>query len=90
VKVKLADEVKAANRFVMLLADNDAGLYGLLVIPVSLALSVVQVRERTSLVRSLTGTSRRWLVGLAPALWVTVVVRLLVQSPGGPGLMGVL
>lgn len=97
VRVRLAGEVAVANRVVAALAfsalvvsflvRNEPGVFGLLVVPVSLAVSVIQVRERTSLVRALTGSARAWLVGMALALWVVVVVRLLVQSTHAPGLL---
>ena len=98
VRVRLAGDVKTANRVVAwlagaalviaCLADNNAALYSLLVIPVTLAVSVVQVRERTSLVRALTGSVRFWLVAAALALWGVVVGRLLVQSNNAHGLLG--
>jgi len=75
---------------VALLGTNDAQLFSMLVIPVTLAVSVIQVRERTSLVRALTGSTRSWLVGTALALWGVVVARMLVQSPDGQGLIGLL
>jgi len=100
VTVRLAGEVATSNRVVTwltvaalvvaLLGTNDAQLFSMLVIPVTLAVSVIQVRERTSLVRALTGSTRSWLVGTALALWGVVVARMLVQSPDGQGLIGLL
>jgi uncharacterized protein (DUF1810 family) len=66
--------------------DNDADILALLVIPATLAVSVVQVRERTSIVRSLTARSRRVLFGVAIALWLVASLRLLIQSPQASGL----
>lgn len=69
-----------------LLVKNDADTLALLVIPATLAVSVVQVRERTSLVRTLTEGARRNLFGVAILLWLVAALRLLIQSSQAHGL----
>lgn len=96
IDIGLTSDVRWTNRSVLLLTcaalimsalvQNDADVLALLVIPATLAVSVVQVRERTSLVRKLTERSRRILFGVAIALWLVAALRLLIQSPQGRGL----
>jgi hypothetical protein len=98
IEIGLTSDVRWTNRSVLLLAvaalvmsllvSNDANVFALLVIPATLAVSVVQVRERTSLVRRLTERSRRILFGVAIVLWLVAALRLLIQSPQAHGLYG--
>lgn len=109
IEVGLTSDVRGTNNAVFALAaaalvlslfvENDADILALLVIPATLAVSVVQVRERTSIVRSLTARSRRVLFGVAIALWLgglapsahTVTSGVWVVRPGPQrGLQGVL
>jgi hypothetical protein len=96
IDIGLTSDVRWTNGVVLLLAfaalimsvlvKNDADTLALLVIPATLAVSVVQVRERTSLVRRLTERARRVLFGVAIALWLVAALRLLIQSPQAQGL----
>jgi hypothetical protein len=100
IDIGLTSDVRWTNRSVMFLAcaalimstlvDNDADILALLVIPATLAVSVVQVRERTSLVRRLTERTRRILFGVAIVLWLVAALRLLLQSPQAHGLYDLL
>ncbi|MGY2065047.1 hypothetical protein [Blastococcus sp. SYSU DS0619] len=96
ISVGLTSDVRWTNGVVLVLAwtalalsclvSNSADIFALLVIPATLAVSVVQVRERTSIVRGLTAGSRRVLFGVAIALWLVAALRLLIQSEGADGL----
>lgn len=96
IRVQLTSEVAWTNRSVLVLAivalllsllvDNTADVLALLVIPTTLAVSIVQVRERTSIVRGLTAWTRTVLFGVATALWLVAALRLLLQSPDAVGL----
>jgi hypothetical protein len=98
IAVGLTSDVLWTNGVVLTLASvalifsalvvNSADILALLVIPATLAVSVVQVRERTSIVRGLTARSRRVLFGVAIALWLVAASRLLVQSEDADGLYG--
>lgn len=97
IRVGLTSDVQRTNRFVLALAvaalvlatlvESNADTLALLVIPTTLAVSVVQVRERTSIIRLLTSASRTWLFGIAVALWLVAALRLLIQSEGESGLL---
>lgn len=96
IAIGLTSDVRWTNRAVLFLASaafflsflvrNEGDTFALLVIPATLAVSVVQVRERTSLVRRLTERSRRILSGVAIALWLVAASRLLLQSADAHGL----
>ena len=96
IEVGLTSDVRWTTNAVLTLAllalilsaavANQADTLALLVIPATLAVSVVQVREQTSIVRSLTSRSRGILFGVAIALWLVAALRLLLQSEGGDGL----
>jgi len=99
IDIGLTSDVRWTNGAVLVLAcaalimsvlvKNDADTLALLVIPATLAVSVVQVREQTSLVRRLTERSRRNLFGVAIALWLVAALRLLIQSSQAHGLFDV-
>lgn len=96
IQVELTNDVAWTNTAVLVLAsvalvlslfvDNTADILALLVIPTTLAVSIVQVRERTSIVRGLTASIRSVLFGVAIALWLVAALRLLLQSPDAAGL----
>jgi hypothetical protein len=97
IKIGLASDVQRTNRLVFALSavalvlvssvNNSADILALLVIPATLAVSVVQVRDSTSIARRLTSRARVWLFGIAAALWLVAGLRLLIQSEGEAGLL---
>lgn len=100
IQVTLTREISRTNTVVMGLAvsacffaalvDNEADIMALLVIPATLAVSVVQVRETSSVVRRLTARTRTRLFIAASLLWLIAALRSLVQNPGEPGMLRLL